>query len=184
MKFLLGFITGVIAGLAGFFAFAWISGGKMVADSRDRSPELIIRKAETPIAFNLDLRDLRSGSRISTEDFRNKVVFLNFWEHWCTPCRIEMPSINKLYKQVGDSTIVFAVVSTDKPDAVKKDKVMEEFNLPFYHLENMLPPELDGGTVPRTMIIDKRGNLVVTETGMANWYDRKVIQFLDSLKAL
>src|SRR5829696_4953288 len=39
---------------------------------------------------------LTNGQTISLKDLRGKVVLINFWATWCTPCRREMPSFQGL----------------------------------------------------------------------------------------
>jgi thiol-disulfide isomerase/thioredoxin len=183
MKFFLGFITGIGTAIIGLLVWGWLMIGK-VTDIERRSPALTAPGKSSSVVFNFGLKDLRSDSSIDLSIFKNKVVLVNFWEHWCAPCRIEMPSLDKLYKQVNDSDIVFAIISRQNAETVRKDIALKDFSLPFFHLTGTLPPELNNETVPRTYIINKAGDLVVKETGMANWYERRVIHFIDSLKAL
>jgi thiol-disulfide isomerase/thioredoxin len=57
----------------------------------------------------LALQDL-DGRQHRLEDYRGKVVLINFWATWCEPCRAEMPSINKLRASLaGQPFVVLAV---------------------------------------------------------------------------
>ena len=49
-------------------------------------------------AYAFELTD-QYGNRHTLEDYRGKVIFLNFWATWCGPCRNEMPEIQKLYEE-------------------------------------------------------------------------------------
>ena len=50
------------------------------------------------------------GNTIRLQDFRGKVVFLNFWATWCIPCRLEMPAMERLYQAFkGQGFVVLAV---------------------------------------------------------------------------
>jgi thiol-disulfide isomerase/thioredoxin len=40
-----------------------------------------------------------SGKSVRMSQFRGKVVYVDFWASWCIPCRISMPSLDRLYKQ-------------------------------------------------------------------------------------
>ncbi|HWR59184.1 MAG TPA: TlpA disulfide reductase family protein, partial [Thermodesulfovibrionales bacterium] len=48
-------------------------------------------------APDFQLKDI-TGRTVSLSSFKNKTVLVNFWATWCPPCRAEMPSLNKLYK--------------------------------------------------------------------------------------
>ncbi|MDZ4383013.1 MAG: TlpA disulfide reductase family protein, partial [Thermodesulfovibrionia bacterium] len=56
-------------------------------------------------ATDFTLKDL-DNKRISLKSYRGKVVMLNFWATWCTPCRLEMPSMEKLHRQFKDKGFV------------------------------------------------------------------------------
>ena len=47
-----------------------------------------------------------SGNEIRLSDYRGRVVFLNFWETWCAPCRLEMPDFAAFLVEQGDDTKV------------------------------------------------------------------------------
>jgi thiol-disulfide isomerase/thioredoxin len=49
------------------------------------------------------------GARRRLSDFRGKVVYLNFWATWCTPCLFELPEIQELQERNSDSLVVVAV---------------------------------------------------------------------------
>lgn len=60
------------------------------------------------------------GNIILLEDFRGKVVFLNFWATWCVPCRLEMPTMERLYRDFkGKGFVVLAVNVQEGPRAVR-----------------------------------------------------------------
>ena len=60
------------------------------------------------------------GKKISLRDFRGKIVMLNFWATWCTPCREEMPAMEKLYQEFKDKNFVIVAVAVKdrKQDAI------------------------------------------------------------------
>ncbi len=60
------------------------------------------------------------GRAVSLEQFRGKVVFLNFWATWCTACAAEMPDMNRLAKAHPDSLVVLAVNRGEKASSAKK----------------------------------------------------------------
>lgn len=53
---------------------------------------------QTTRAYEFELAD-QFGNTHKLEDYKGKVIFLNFWATWCGPCRSEMPEIQKLYEE-------------------------------------------------------------------------------------
>lgn len=48
-------------------------------------------------------------------DYKGKIVLVNVWATWCEPCRAEMPSMEKLYREFGPQGLVIVAVSVDDP---------------------------------------------------------------------
>lgn len=63
-------------------------------------------------APSFSLPDLH-GKTISLEDFKGKVVFLDFWAPWCRPCRDELPVLDTLSGKYGKDGLVVIAVSVD-----------------------------------------------------------------------
>ncbi|HHE04557.1 MAG TPA: TlpA family protein disulfide reductase, partial [candidate division WOR-3 bacterium] len=61
-------------------------------------------------APDFTLRTL-SGKEMKLSSFRGKVVELNFWATWCGPCRYEMPSMEKLYKEFKDDGLEILAIN-------------------------------------------------------------------------
>ncbi|HWG33381.1 MAG TPA: TlpA disulfide reductase family protein [Gemmatimonadaceae bacterium] len=51
----------------------------------------------------------------SLADYKGQVVLVNIWATWCQPCRVEMPSIERLYKTYGPKGLRVVAVSIDDP---------------------------------------------------------------------
>jgi len=61
---------------------------------------------EGPLAPSYTLVTL-DGDTIRSADLTGKVVVVNFWASWCIPCRLEMPSLEKLHERhAGDDLVV------------------------------------------------------------------------------
>jgi thiol-disulfide isomerase/thioredoxin len=117
----------------------------------------------------LDLQDMQGGHHKLSE-YKGKVVLLNFWATWCTPCASEMPLLNEMQKKYKDKIIVLAASIDDPAD---RDKLQ-----PFLHqhkaddLTLMVGPTLDtlsdfrlGQSLPATVFIDQEGNMVAKSEG-------------------
>lgn len=73
-----------------------------------------------------------TGSIRSLSDLRGKIVLIDFWAAWCSPCRRENPSLVKAYREFchsqfkeGDGFEIFSV-SLDKNEAMWKDAIKSD----------------------------------------------------------
>lgn len=57
----------------------------------------------------------RDGSTVSLDAFGDRVVLLNVWATWCPPCRYEMPSMQRLYRELAGEPFEILAVSLDAP---------------------------------------------------------------------
>lgn len=65
--------------------------------------------------------DVHSGATRTLADYKGQVVLLNVWATWCLPCRVEMPSMEELYKAYGPRGVHIVAVSID--DAGTEDSI-------------------------------------------------------------
>jgi peroxiredoxin len=113
------------------------------------------------------------GKDITLSDFfGRKVVFINIWATWCTECKKELPTVQKMYEKFrGDDFEVLAV----SIDALGKKAVipfMKELGLNFpVLLDTSGSIQLLYGTtgVPESFIIDKKGKVAYVEIGAGDW---------------
>lgn len=119
------------------------------------------------------------GNTFTLSSLKGKVVFLNFWATWCPPCRAEMPSINSLYKQYkADKNVVFLTVDTDgNYKKAKRFIEKQQYELPVYTADSRIPAELLGKSIPTTIIINKKGQIVYKQEGAADYGNDKFIDY-------
>ncbi len=114
-------------------------------------------------------------------NFRNEVVFLNFWSTWCPPCVAEMPEIQSLYKKYGNR-VAFMLVTGEKPEVVKAFMKKNNYSMPVFYLAGNQPPEaLSFSAFPTTFIISRDGKVVTRKTGAANWDSRATEKIFEEL---
>jgi thiol-disulfide isomerase/thioredoxin len=123
------------------------------------------------------------GKITSLAELKGKVVFLNFWATWCPPCLAEMPSINKLYEQYKDhENVAFIMVDADH-DFAKSNAYMNRkgYQLPIYQMASNVPEDLFSGSLPTTIVFDKKGRLSFKHEGAANYHSKKFTTFIQQL---
>jgi len=128
-----------------------------------------------------------NGDYLSLSDFHGKVVMLNFWASWCSPCVKEFPAMLNLMKEF-DGKLVFLAVSKDvkKIDIERFLKRMEkthetEVNSNFFQVvwdKDKLISEKTFNTlrVPETIIIDPQGNMVRKILGASPLWETQEIR--------
>jgi len=130
----------------------------------------VVRHKGAPEAPDFSLPTLE-GQTVTLSALRGRVVFLNFWATWCPPCREEMPSIERLHRELKDQGLVVLGVDVDEsPKLVAK--FIEDFRLGF-------PVVLDAGShvfsrygvrgLPTTILIDRQGRVVGAAVGPRDW---------------
>ena len=110
----------------------------------------------------------KTGNNINLQDYKGKIIFINFWATWCPPCIAEMPSMQKLYADYQDK-IVFLFVTTDSFSKINAFLIKNNLNLPIYQSVTNAPLEMETESIPTTYLIDKHGNIVIEKTGVADW---------------
>ena len=124
---------------------------------------------------NIELVD-QNGKKHNLQDYKGKVVMINFWVSWCSDCKGEMPDVVKLYKEYGENKkdlIILGVatpISKEYPN--NKDKIDKKALLKYIADNKYIFPSLfdETGKVykeyeideyPSTFIIDRNGYLKV-----------------------
>lgn len=139
----------------------------------------------TPDSSYIKFKDAK-GKIVNLNELKGKVVFINFWATWCPPCLAEMPSINKLHQQFkSDADVVFLMIDADS-DFPKAQTYMDKrkYQMPVYTFASELPKELFKGSLPTTIVFDKKGRISFNEVGAANYSNPKFIAFIKQLKEL
>jgi cytochrome c biogenesis protein CcmG, thiol:disulfide interchange protein DsbE len=119
---------------------------------------------------------------VSLDQYRGKVVVLNFWASWCPPCLEEFPSLQQLQQQVPG--VVVLAVSFDTDADAYRQYVSDN------HLDNMVitldlsqKSNLAYGTTrpPETYIIDTQGRIRRKFIGAQDWTSPEIENYLKNL---
>ncbi len=160
--------------IAAFFAAA-------VFASPSRGGE--IQAYPVPVASPaLELEDL-GGRRHTLSEYRGRVVLLNFWASWCTPCVLEMPSIQRLKQRLAGRAFEVLAVSVDE----SRQKVWKFVRLIDFRQIVLLDPHRDafiaweGQVLPTTFLIDAAGSVRYRVLGPLEWDRDDIVSLVDGL---
>lgn len=134
-------------------------------EAEPEEEEEAAEEVKTIPAIDFTLKD-QYGNTHTLSDYKGKTVFLNFWATWCSPCKAEMPDIQKLYEEFQQEDVVILGVAAPNLGREKSEEGIKGF------LEEngyTYPVVMDTGaeafqayginSFPTTFMIDKDGNV-------------------------
>ncbi len=123
------------------------------------------------------------GELLKLSEKKGQVYFINFWATWCPPCRAEMPSINSLSSKIKyKDKINFIMVDVDNKIASSVSYMKKNaYELKVYSSASAIPEHIFGGTLPTTVIIGPKGDIVFQHSGMADYDNPEMLNFLNTL---
>ena len=148
-------LLSVVAG--GFFLSSYLKGQASGAGANStQRPEFTLT--------DLQNRPRRVG------EWDGKVLVVNFWATWCSPCRKEIPQFIALQQEFGTRGLQFLGIAIDDPGAVREFVQSLQVNYP------VLVGEQDAidvakaygnliGALPYTVVVDRKGAIVLTHQG-------------------
>ena len=129
-------------------------------------------------------RDIE-GNKINLEDFKGKVVLLDFWASWCIPCREEFPFLVKFYKEHQKEDFIVLAVNIDDKEKNMRDFLAKYFAshvFPvIYDGEKDIPPLYDLESMPTSIFIDKKGIIRYIHIGFTESSKKEFQQELTTL---
>ena len=148
-----------VAAAAGYAYHHW----RTARERRRRAAARRLMAASFPIS---------KGKPQALEQWRGKVVVVNFWATWCAPCREEIPMFVRLQEEHRNRGLQFVGIAIDQPDKVRPYAAELGMNFPVLvgGLDAMdLARQLGNraGVLPFTVVVDRDGKIAHTEVGAA-----------------
>jgi len=129
-------------------------------------------------APNFKLPDL-NGQQVSLDQYKGKIVMLDFWATWCGPCRMTMPIVENLQKEYADTMVLLAINIQDSRDVVRDYIRAQGIRSRVLLDEEGSIAQLYGAEgIPLQILIDKQGKVRFIQagyrTGMASMYRAEI----------
>lgn len=163
-------LTGTLAVLTGILV--WIVAGTLEPP--------VVNAGDTAPKFSVVTED---GKTITPTNFGGKLLVLNFWASWCSPCIAETPSLEQFARVFANKGVVVLGVSGDRNEKPYKD-FLAHYRISF---ETSRDPDASisasYGTFqfPDSYIIDSSGKVVEK---IINWQNWMAPQFLDHIQKM
>lgn len=132
------------------------------------------------LAFTLaDIKDQTH----SLNDYKGKVVLVNFWASWCPPCIHEMPALKKLKKNLtGQPFEILAINVGEKKYKVRKFSNVIKLDLPvLLDTSSTTFNDWDVKTLPTSFLVDATGNVRYRVLGNPGWDNIETTSIIDNL---
>ena len=142
---------------------------KSITTSKDTRTNKRVKKVNATVAPDFTLADLE-GNWVSMNQFKGKVVLLNFWGTWCGPCRREIPDFVKLSEKYKDDGLEIVGVTLTSGPPKRISSFADQWGINYTLLTDIDGNETQSVTalygqvtgrrisgVPTTFLIDRDG---------------------------
>ena len=124
--FFIGMATGIVLiiiviGVGGYLFIKTMSKNQAEQIKTMLSPPSFPEQSKIAIYGQADyswsIRTL-NGREVTLSEFKDKVIFINFWATWCMPCVAEMSNIQSLYDSLKSKRVAFLLISDESKETV------------------------------------------------------------------
>lgn len=107
----------------------------------------------------MDFRRIIDGSR-------GRVLIVNFWATWCSPCIKEFPGLMNLRREFPEDKLEIIGISVDyNPRTVKNFAKQNQVNFPILLDDGSISSMLSVKSIPRTLIYNRQGEKILDHLG-------------------
>ena len=121
--------------------------------------------------------------RNSARNLKDKTLIVNFWATWCTPCRREMPALQRLSETIDKDRFLVIGVSVDEDKYLMQEFLLQQ-KIHFGNYQDVgqhLTREVLGiSSFPETIIISPQGIIIKRITGEQSWNSKAFQLLLES----
>lgn len=118
------------------------------------------------------LTALTGEQRTSTEALQGTALVVNFWATWCSPCRSEMPSLERLSHRLAAHGVRVVGVAVDQDvNLVREFVLTHKLTFPIYvdGSEKALQSMLRVRALPETVLVSAEGRIAARIAGARDW---------------
>ena len=119
---------------------------------------------------------------VDLADFKGKLLILNFWATWCSPCREEMPSLDYLQSNKRFNNLKIFPINISQEEVSKSQSFFKELNIQnleiYFDAPITLAKKFFLRGVPTTILFNKEGREFARITGAIDFNDKEFISWL------
>jgi thiol-disulfide isomerase/thioredoxin len=141
---------------------------------------LVVHQASKPLP-DVQFQD-EAGRSQSFANWRGRVVLVNLWATWCAPCKVEMPSLDRLQQRLGGDAFEVVAVATDRTGSKEPRAFLEKAGIRalklYYDDTSQIVRTLKSEGLPVTLILNRDGAEVARLLGTAEWDSDEAVAIL------
>jgi|TARA_Y200000002_G_C22620537_1_gene637949 thiol-disulfide isomerase/thioredoxin len=122
------------------------------------------------------------NNKIDLNNYKGKLLMLNFWATWCAPCKKEMPSLDLLQSNNELNNLKIFPINVGQEDLSKSINFFKNLNIRnlniYYDSSVILANKFSLRGVPTTILFNKDGKEFARIIGSIDFEDEKFINWL------
>ena len=119
---------------------------------------------------------------VNLDDFKGKLVIINFWATWCAPCKDEMPSLDNLQSNTKLNNLKIFPINVGQEDRSQSERFFKELNINnldiYIDAPITLAKKFSLRGVPTTILFNKEGKEFARILGSIDFNDEEFINWL------
>lgn len=131
------------------------------------------------------LKDLHSQVPMSLNEFRGKVVYIDFWASWCGPCRTSFPILSDLYQNYQTQGFEIISINLDEDQSLALD-FLQQYPVSFSHLQGFetgITEQYHIHAMPTGFFVDVKGKIRLVHMGFKTSHKNFIEAILQKLLA-
>mgnify|MGYP001491632738 CR=1 FL=1 len=162
------------------FIYLLIANFSYALDKPDIKNLVLIK--DPKIYKNVIFKDINQKD-VDLDDFKGKLLILNFWATWCAPCKEEMPSLDNLLSNIRLNNLRIFPINIGKEDMSKSELFFKELNIKnleiYIDAPITLAKKFSLRGVPTTILFNKEGKEFARIIGSIDFNDEEFINWLE-----
>ena len=161
------------------FIYLLITNFSSASEKPDIKNLVLIKKPK--IYEDVIFKDINQKN-VNLDDFKGKLILLNFWATWCAPCKEEMPSLDDLQLNSNLSNLKIFPINIGQEEISKSEFFFKELNIKnldiYLDTPITLAKKFALRGVPTTILINKEGKEFARIIGSIDFNSEKFINWL------
>tara|TARA_B110000967_G_C18413960_1_gene330599 strand:- start:42 stop:521 length:480 start_codon:yes stop_codon:yes gene_type:complete len=121
---------------------------------------------------------------VNLDDYKGKLLILNFWATWCAPCREEMPSLDNLQANIDLNNLKIFPINIGQENLTKSKSFFKDLNIVnldiYFDPPITLAKKFSLRGVPTTIFFNKEGKEFARVIGSIDFNNKEFITWLKS----